>query len=174
MEIISVPISDIVPYENNPRKNDGAVDIVAKSIKEFGFLVPVILDNLNVIVAGHTRVKAGIKLGLTEVPVIYAENLSNEQIKAFRIMDNKTSEYADWDTELLKTELEKLKELNFDLDLTGFNEIEASKIISDIHIRENVFIDTKNPKYQVIKGDIYGLSPYIEVDGKKLDVEVIE
>jgi len=121
MEIDNVAIVDIAPYENNPRKNDKAVDVVAKSIKEFGFRVPIILDDKNTIVAGHTRVKAAIKLGLTEVPAIYTEGLTPEQIKAFRIMDNKSQEYAEWDLNLLKQEMETLKEAGFNLDITGFD-----------------------------------------------------
>lgn len=122
MEIINVPIVDIVPYETNPRKNDKAVDIVVKSIKEFGFRVPIILDDKNTIIAGHTRVKAALKMGLTEVPAIYADGLTEDQIKAFRIMDNKSQEYAEWDMDLLKLEIDDLKKNNFDLDLTGFDQ----------------------------------------------------
>lgn len=124
MELVNVPIGDIVPYENNPRKNDKAVDIVAKSIKEFGFLVPLVLDDKNIVIAGHTRLKAAIKLGLSQVPVIYTEGLTDAQIKAFRIMDNKSSEYAEWDEELLKSELDDLKKLGVDLELTGFSKEE--------------------------------------------------
>ena len=137
LEITYINISDIVPYEGNPRKNDKAVEVVMKSIKEFGFLVPVILDDKNCIVAGHTRVKAAIRLGMSEVPCIYAEGLTNAQIKAFRIMDNKSGEYAEWDLDKLKAELNELKELNFDLDLTGFEQqalemLEIQNIVHDV------------------------------------------
>jgi len=128
MEIEEVSVIDIAPYENNPRKNDRAVDIVMKSIQEFGFLVPVILDDKNTIVAGHTRIKAAIKLGMEKVPVIYTEGLTEAQIKAFRIMDNKSQEYAEWDINLLKQEMESLKEIGFDLDTTGFDR-QAREII---------------------------------------------
>ena len=121
MEIETINIDEIKPYENNPRKNDRAVDIVAKSIQEFGFQVPVILDKDNVIIAGHTRIKAALKLGIKDVPIIYAEGLSDQQIKAFRIMDNKSQEYADWDNDLLKQEFNELNQMGFDLDLTGFD-----------------------------------------------------
>ena len=120
MEIDNVPIAEIVPYLKNPRKNDVAVDVIAKSIKEFGFRVPVILDKDNVIIAGHTGVKAAQKIGLTEVPVIWADDLTEAQVKAFRIMDNKSHEYSAWDYELLKEEIKELKDLKVDLDLTGF------------------------------------------------------
>ena len=128
MDIENVPLSEVIPYENNPRKNDQAVDIVAKSIKEYGFKVPIILDKNNVIIAGHTRLKAALKLGLQEVPVLWADDLTPEQVKAFRIMDNKSSEYADWNLDLLKTELNELKDLNYDLDLTGFTNTDIENI----------------------------------------------
>lgn len=115
-----LPPSEIIPYENNPRKNENAVEVVAKSIKEFGFKQPIIIDKDNVIVAGHTRLKAAMKLGLKEVPVIWADDLTEEQVKAFRIMDNKSSEYATWDYESLRREIVDLKELKYDIDLTGF------------------------------------------------------
>ena len=128
MDVENVPIFEIIPYDKNPRKNDKAVDVVAKSIKEFGFKVPIILDKNNVIIAGHTRLKAAEKLGLKEVPVLWADDLTPEQVKAFRIMDNKSSEYADWNLDLLKTELTDLKNLNFDLDLTGFTNTDIENI----------------------------------------------
>lgn len=120
MEIVKVNINELIPYENNPRINDGAVEFVANSIKEFGFKVPIILDKNNVIVAGHTRYKASLELGLKEVPCIYANDLNDDQIKAFRIADNKVSDYSLWDNKLLLDELEGLDNNIF----TGFNESE--------------------------------------------------
>ena len=155
MEIENIPITDIMPYEKNPRKNDKAVEIVAKSIKEYGFLVPVILDDRNVIVAGHTRLKAAISLGMMEVPCIYAEGLTEAQIKAFRIMDNKSIEYSDWDMNLLKDELNELKELGIDLDLTGFSETEINKLIKDELLEKQ--IDETKPKYDIKTGEIWQL-----------------
>ena len=151
MQIEMVPIQDIVPYEQNPRKNDRAVEVVAKSIKEFGFLVPVILDDKNVIVAGHTRIKAALKLGLAEIPVVYTENLNEKQIKVFRIMDNKTHEFANWDFELLKIELNELDNLKFDLNLTGFSvaDIENMDKFMDKdskNIDENISTENKCPR----------------------------
>lgn len=108
MNIISKKVDEVIPYENNPRKNDNAVDYVAKSIKEFGFKVPIIIDKNNIIVAGHTRLKAAKKLGLEEVPCIIADDLTEEQIKAFRLADNKVSEFAEWDDSLLQVELEDI------------------------------------------------------------------
>lgn len=120
MEIIEMPVSSLIPYENNPRKNDGAVEAVANSIKEFGFKVPIIIDKDNVIVAGHTRLKAAEKLGLESVPVIKADDLTDEQIKAFRLADNKTAELAGWDFAELEKELEELA--NIDMKQFGFDE----------------------------------------------------
>jgi len=127
MEIEQVNIVDIVPYENNPRKNDKAVEIVEKSIREFGFLVPVILDDKNCIVAGHTRIKAAIKLGMQSVPAIYTEGLTKEQINAFRIMDNKSQEYAEWDYDKLKEEFCALEDTDYFFS-TGFTTEEISSI----------------------------------------------
>ena len=115
MELTYKKIEELIPYENNPRKNDNAVDAVAASIKEFGFKVPVILDADNVIVCGHTRYRAAQKLGIKEIPCIMADDLSDEQIRAFRLADNKTAELAEWDFSLLDVELE-----NIDLDMSEF------------------------------------------------------
>lgn len=115
MQIIYKKIDEVIPYENNPRKNESAVDYVAKSIKEFGFKVPIIIDKNNIIVTGHTRLKAAKKLGLEEVPVIMADDLTEEQIKAFRLADNKVSEFAEWDDDLLKMELDDI-----DIDMSDF------------------------------------------------------
>lgn len=127
-QIDNIPLNEIIPYNRNPRQNDNAVEIVARSIKEFGFQNPIILDKDNVIIAGHTRYKAAKMLGLTEVPVLWAENLTSEQVKAYRIMDNKSGEIANWDMEALQKEINELKDMNFDLDLTGFNKLEISSI----------------------------------------------
>ena len=101
----------LIPYINNPRINDNAVDAVAGSIAEFGFKNPIIVDRNNVIIAGHTRLLAARKLGLDQVPVIRAEDLTEKQVKAFRIADNKTAELSEWDDELLAMELEGLEDM---------------------------------------------------------------
>lgn len=124
MEIITKKISEIIPYENNPRKNDEAVEYVANSIKEFGFKVPIIIDKNNVMVAGHTRIKAAERLGIEEIPCIMADDLTDEQIKAFRLADNKVGEIAEWDLEMLDIEL-----LDIDIDMTDFGfELEEEEI----------------------------------------------
>lgn len=104
------------PYENNPRFNDKAVDAVAKSIENFGFKVPIVVDKHNVIVTGHTRLKAAQKLGLAQVPVIVADDLTPEKIKAFRLADNKVAELAEWDFQKLEQEL-----AGIDMDMSQFN-----------------------------------------------------
>lgn len=128
MNIINKKVMDLIPYENNPRNNAEAVDYVAKSIKEFGFKVPIIIDSENVIVTGHTRLLAAEKLGLEEVPCIVADDLTEEQIKAFRLIDNKVSEYSTWD--LGKLDLE-LQELNFDMVSFGFETKEIEEETED-------------------------------------------
>lgn len=125
MEIKMVRLSEIVPYKNNPRKNAAAVEPVKQSIKEFGFKVPMILDRDNVIVTGHTRFKAAQELGMKEVPVIYADDLTEAQIRAFRLADNKTNEFAEWDENLLRLELDDLSDI--DMSLFGFEMSEDSE-----------------------------------------------
>lgn len=121
MNIIEKNLNEIKPYEKNPRKNDNAVEYVANSIKEFGFKVPIVIDKNGVIVAGHTRYKASKKLGLEKVPCIIADDLTPEQIKAYRLADNKVGESAKWDEGLLGAELSEILNINmelFDFDLT--------------------------------------------------------
>jgi DNA modification methylase len=129
LKIEYVPIDSIRPYQNNPRDNDDAVDAVARSIQEFGFKVPIILDGNNEIVAGHTRYKAALKLGMTEVPVIRADDLTPEQVRAFRIADNQTASLADWNYELLGIELAALQDMEFDLTLLAFPENELEEFL---------------------------------------------
>lgn len=122
MEIIYKNIGEITPYEKNPRKNEEAVEYVMNSIKEFGFKVPIVIDKNGVIVAGHTRYKASLRLGLEEVPCIVADDLNEEQVKAYRLADNKVSEKARWDFALLDEELGEL--FNIDMENFGFEVIE--------------------------------------------------
>lgn len=119
MEIVTKNIKDLVPYENNPRKNDKAVEYVANSIAQFGFKVPIVIDKNNTIVCGHTRYKASQELGLSEVPCIIADDLNEEQINAFRLADNKVSEQASWDFKLLDKELDNI--IDFDMSDFGFD-----------------------------------------------------
>jgi ParB family transcriptional regulator, chromosome partitioning protein len=130
MQIINKSIKELTPYEKNPRKNQEAVKYVANSIKEFGFKVPIVIDAEGVIVAGHTRVLAAKQLGLKEVPCIVADDLSEEQVKAYRLADNKTAEIAEWDIELLNTELLDL-EANFDMADFGFEIFPPAGVIPE-------------------------------------------
>lgn len=117
----NIPITELKPYPNNPRKNDHAVDAVAASIREFGFKVPLVIDKDGVIVAGHTRYKAAQKLGLKELPCIVADDLTDDQIKAFRLADNKTAELAEWDFELLDLEFD---DIELDMGEFGFEDMQ--------------------------------------------------
>ena len=119
MEIVLKKLDEIKPYEKNPRKNDNAVEYVMNSIKEFGFKIPIVIDKDGTIVAGHTRYKASQKLGLKEIPCIIADDLSEEQIKAFRLADNKVAEQAKWDNEKLQKELDELFNV-IDMNLFAF------------------------------------------------------
>src|SRR4051812_9872318 len=121
MKIEMRPITSIRPYENNPRLNDAAVDAVGASLKEFGWRQPVVVDEDGVIVVGHTRYKAALKLGLKEVPVHVAVGLTPAQLKAYRIADNQTAGLSGWDNERLPLELVELQQMDFDLSLTGFS-----------------------------------------------------
>jgi DNA modification methylase len=130
MKIVLWKLTDIRPYEHNPRLNDAAVDAVARSIQEFGFRQPIVVDADGVIIVGHTRWKAAEKLGLAKVPVHVATDLTPAQIKAYRIADNQTATIADWDLDLLPLELLGLQELDYDLDLLGFSADELASIMS--------------------------------------------
>src|SRR5262249_44570813 len=121
MDIEQRAITSIRPYENNPRHNDDAVEAVAASIREFGFRQPIVVDDQGVIIVGHTRYKAALKLGLERVPVHVATGLTPAQVKAYRIADNQTATLSQWNLDLLPLELAELQKLNFDLDLTGFS-----------------------------------------------------
>lgn len=132
MNIQNIPVDKIIPYKQNPRKNDDAVNIVKKSLKEFGFQQPLVLDANYEIVVGHTRYNAALKLGMNEIPCILAEHLSDEQIKAYRIMDNKSAEYSKWNTDLLTKEIIELLESDYDISLTGFTQNELKDM--DINV----------------------------------------
>lgn len=129
MKINLRKLSTIRPYENNPRLNDAAVDAVARSIREFGFRQPIVVDAEGVIVVGHARYKAALKLGLEAVPVHVAKDLTPEQIKAYRLADNQCADLSDWNYELLPIELSELQGMNFDLGLLGFNQDELAQLL---------------------------------------------
>ena len=130
MQIKLAEISNIKPYENNPRKlSEQAIEKVAMSLKEYGFRQPIVVDKDMVIVVGHTRFRASKKLGLKQVPISVIDNLSEEQINAYRIADNRTAEESEWDNELLKMEIKELEAKDFKLDLLGFNDEQLNNIL---------------------------------------------
>lgn len=142
LKIEYLSTDELIPYANNPRNNDDAVDYVANSIREFGFKNPVIVDKDNTVVCGHTRLKAAKKLGIKEVPCIRADDLTEEQIDAFRLADNKTSEIATWDFDKLEMELESItdidmSEFNFNLDGgSTFDESQLDELFADAPEKE--------------------------------------
>ena len=170
MQIINKTLNEIKPYANNPRNNDGAVDYVANSIKEFGFKVPIVIDANGEIVAGHTRYKAAKKLKLEEVPCIIADDLTEEQVKAFRLADNKVSEAAEWDFELLGSELDDIIDIDmddfgFDLDFDTEDDIEAIEDDFEIDVPEE-------PKAKL--GDVYQLGRHRLMCGDSTSVDDID
>lgn len=131
LKIKYVKLTQITPCKTNPRvNNDEAVDKVANSISNFGFKQPIVVDKNMEIIAGHTRYKAAINLQLEEVPIIIAEDLTDEQVKALRIADNKTAEFSSWDEGLLKDVLKDLESADFDLESTGFDFTEIDKMLN--------------------------------------------
>ena len=130
-KIIDVELDKLIPYARNPRKNDHAVDKVAAAIREYGFRVPILAKSDKTVVDGHLRLKAAKKLGLETVPVMLCDDMTDAQIKAFRISVNRVAEFAEWDDELLRVEFAELEELGFDLELTGFSVDEMANIFDD-------------------------------------------
>jgi len=166
-------IDEIIPYINNPRHNKEAVDLVAASISEFGFKNPIILDSKNVIVAGHTRFAAAKKLGLKEVPCIMADDLTEQQIKAFRLADNKVAEAATWDMDLLKIELDGITDI--DMSNLGFDDISLGDETTEGHSgvsEDDVPEKPDEPNTKV--GDIYQLGKHRLICGDSTDVAVID
>lgn len=180
MNIVNLKVEELIPYINNPRNNTEAVDKVAASIKEFGFKVPIVIDKDNVVVTGHTRLLASKKLGLQEVPCVIADDLSPAQIKAFRIADNKVSEYAQWDEDMLKVELEELEEMNFDLDSVSidFSDFDMGLDLEDTEEgqeqEENIYTKEINiPQYE-ITGECPKLEELVNEEKTKSLIERIE
>lgn len=168
MQIVNLKVEQLIPYINNPRENTNAIDKVASSIKEFGFKVPIVVDKDNVVINGHTRLLASKKLGLEEVPCIVANDLSEAQIKAFRIADNKVSEYSSWNEDLLKIELECLNELNFDMNDFGFINVEITEdlIIPNFDFdEEDDYDEEEGQEYGNEEGQEYEVSQDYKSEG---------
>lgn len=167
MNVQEIKLKDIKPYGKNPRKNDDAVPYVAESIKQFGFKVPIVIDKNNVIVAGHTRYKAAKKLGFKSVPCIIADDLTDEQIKAFRLADNKVSEKAEWDLDLLDSEIEGI----FDIDMTDFGfELESEELEAE----EDEYQGTVPEDPVTRKGDMWKLGEHLLLCGDSTCITDVE
>jgi len=175
MEIVMMNIDEIIPYENNPRKNDDAVEAVANSIKNFGFKSPIVVDANKVIVNGHTRLKASKLLGLTMVPVIIASDLTEEQCRALRLADNKTAEIASWDKKLLMKELESIDWEGLEMNMTdfGFDNIFDSKPQEVTHddFEEGQYIPATPYSMQ---GDVYLLGRHRIMCGDSTNPEMVK
>jgi DNA modification methylase len=194
LEIKFVNVETLIPYIKNARNNEKAVDHVATSIQSYGFKNPILIDSNNEIIAGHTRLLAAKKLGLKQVPTILVDDLTPEQVKAFRIADNKTAEYADWNFELLAQELEELKLADYDLSLTGFDMSECEKLLDTLHEEtvdeeDDFNVEEALPEHPITrKGDIWLLGKHrlmcgdstnpqditILMDGKKAQLIVTD
>ena len=138
--------ADLIEYSRNPRNNDDVVDKMVACIKEFGFRIPIVAKSDGNVVDGHLRLKAARKLGLEEVPVVIADDLSEAQIKAFRLLANQSANWAEWDEELLKLEFQELEELNFDLSLTGFELSEIEQYLKENEETNDSSDDSEEPE----------------------------
>lgn len=145
LKMVYKKIEEVLPYENNPRDNDEAVDAVAESIQEFGFKIPIVISGDNVVVAGHTRIKAAKKLGMKEVPCIIADDLNDEQVRAFRLADNKSAEIATWNEEKLEQELAQI--MSIDMSLFGFDGEESD--FADEVTDDKYTFNTNIPQYEI-------------------------
>ena len=172
MKVTETKLEKLIPYARNPRKNGGAVDAVAGSIREFGFRQPIVVDSDFTIIAGHTRYEASKKLGLKSVPVHIAEGLSEQQIKAYRLADNRVAEESEWDLELLKLELEEISHPN----LTGFNEDELARILAEVttgHTDPDEVPDVKDAS-SIFPGDLIELGHHRLVCGDSTNAEHVQ
>lgn len=177
MKVELVDIDRVIPYARNPRKNEEAIAKVAASIKEYGFRQPIVVDEEMIIIAGHTRLQAARQLGLKKVPIHIAEGLSEAQVKAYRLADNRTGEDAKWDDELLAIELGELSEEGFDLDLTGFEDIELEKLLADMESEGLTEDDAvpDAPENPVTKeGDVWILGNHRLICGDSTDRKVVD
>ena len=179
MEIVMRNTEDLQAYEYNPRNNDNAVDVVAESIKEFGFKVPIIIDREGTIIAGHTRLRAAKQLEIREVPCIVADDLTPEQIKAFRLADNKTAEFAEWDFDLLEKELAELTAFDVDMSAFGFDEslfenfdINNALDIDDEFDAEKEAAEIKEPITR--EGDVWQLGKHRLICGDSTNGDTIK
>ena len=165
-------VSDLIEYARNPRKNDHAVDKVAAAIREFGFRVPILAKSDKTIIDGHLRLKAAKKLGLEVVPVMLCDDMTDAQIKAFRISVNRVAEFAEWDDDLLRIELDELGAMGFDLELTGFSldeigELEIEEIAPEYEEDADGEIIEPPPEPKTKDGDVWLLGAYYQCSSCK-------
>lgn len=174
MKIKMVPIGKVKPYKNNPRVNDKAVDGVARSIKDYGFQQPIVIDSKNVVIVGHTRLLAARKLGIKSVPVVVADKLNAKQVKAYRIADNRTNELADWDIRTLLNELSSIQDL--ENNFTGFTDNDVLKLggVKDTGLTEPDYIPKISKKSICRIGDIWQLGEHKIICGDVLDGNIVE
>ena len=166
-EYVTLKLADIIPYENNPRLNDEAVEYVAESIKQCGYISPIVIDEDNIILCGHTRLKALEQLGKAEAEVMIVKGLTEEQKKKYRLLDNKTNEFADWDFDLLASELE-------DLDFEGFDfGFDVEEIESDTEVIEDDY-EPQDVETRCKLGDLWQLGNHRLICGDSTDVNAIE
>lgn len=169
-EITQRKCAELIPYENNPRENDKAVDAVAASIREFGFNVPIVIDKDDIIVAGHTRLKAAEKLGLEDVPTIKVGDLTDEEVRAFRLADNKTAELAGWDFAMLDEELQDITAI--DMTAFGFESEDDGEAV----VIDDEYVEPESLPARTKSGELYELGDHRLLVGdatKKEDVAVL-
>ena len=166
MKIIDKKLSEITPYWNNPRKNDQAVDKVAASIQEFGFKQPIVVDSNSVIIVGHTRYKAAQMMQLETVPVLVADDLDEQQVRAYRLADNKTSEFAEWNFDILDNELFNISDI--DMSQFGFDIIDAEE---EIEVIEDDYTEDVEPRTKL--GDVWSLGTHRLICGDSTDSDTI-
>lgn len=172
MQIETWPIARLVEYERNPRRNDGAVERMCQSIREFGFKIPVLARSSGEVVDGHLRLKAARKLGMTELPVMLCDEWSDAQVKAFRLMVNRSVTWASWDDELLAAELRDIQAMGFDVALTGFAVSEIDALLTlPAQEDEPAPLPPANPASRA--GDLWLLGPHRIICGDSTDAEVI-
>src|SRR5436309_480698 len=168
------PIDRLIFYARNPRKNDAAVDRMCGSIREFGFKIPVLARSDGEVVDGHLRLKAARKLGLLEIPVILCDEWTAAQVKAFRLLVNRSVNWAEWDEELLSLELEEIRGLDFNLELTGFEVPEIENLLARAHTDQEEFAPPLPGLAVARAGDLWLLGGHRVLCGDATSPEVVE
>ena len=177
MKIQQVKIEKVIPYARNPRKNEAAITKVAASLTEFGWQQPIVVDKEMVVIAGHTRLQAAKRLNMETVPIFVADHLTETQVKAYRIADNRVHQEADWDTELLKLEFADLKDADFDLAKTGFDDDELNDLLAEA-VKEGLTDEDAVPEVpeepKTKSGDIYKLGRHRLMCGDSTSIDAVE